>query len=326
MGEVARIQTAVAVPDTIDLSVMEKVMVQGDLAKLTGPERLNFYGSLCKSLGLNPLTSPFEYLNLNNKLRLYAKKECTEQLRMLRNVSVQITAREVVEGCYVVTARATLPNGRQDESTGAVALGDLKGEARANAMMKAETKAKRRVTLSICGLAFLDESELESVRAARHVNVNHETGEIQNWDPNKPPKSLMDHPEPAIKKRTTPFNILEEFAILKKRYSKLGKEDVYYTILPKYDVEKSSQFQATEQGKNSARACYRELRAVVEGLEADAALEPEAPAEKLTPPKKMEVVADWADLSSQPDWVEVGGIIHHYNFVENKYEPWIPRK
>lgn len=148
-----------------------------------------------------------------------------------------------------------------------------------------------------------------------------ETGAIEPAEP------TGEAPEVAApKKRTAPFNILEEFAKLKKRYTKLGKEDVYYTILPKYGVEKSSQFQATEQGKNSARACYRELRAVVEGLEADAALEPEAPAEKLTPPKKMEVVADWADLSSQPDWVEVGGIIHHYNFVENKYEPWIPRK
>lgn len=257
MGEVARIQTAVAVPDTIDLSVMEKVMVQGDLAKLTGPERLNFYGSLCKSLGLNPLTSPFEYLNLNNKLRLYAKKECTEQLRMLRNVSVQITAREVVEGCYVVTARATLPNGRQDESTGAVALGALQGEARANAMMKAETKAKRRVTLSICGLAMLDQSELESVRDAHHVTVDHSTGDIVD----ETPKAL---PAP---KRTTPFNILAEFAILKKRYSKLGKEDVYYTILPKYGVEKSSQFPATEQGKNSARSCWIELRDTIKKLE-----------------------------------------------------------
>ena len=111
MGELARIPTAVEVPDQVDVSVMEKVMVQGDLAKLTAQERLNFYGSLCKSLGLNPLTCPFEYLNLNGKLRLYAKKECTEQLRQLRNVSVQVIARDILEGCYVVTARATLANG-----------------------------------------------------------------------------------------------------------------------------------------------------------------------------------------------------------------------
>jgi hypothetical protein len=64
---------------------------------------------------------------------------------------------------YVVTARATTPDGRTDESIGAVPILNLKGENLANALMKGETKAKRRVTLAICGLAMLDESELEGV-------------------------------------------------------------------------------------------------------------------------------------------------------------------
>ncbi len=67
----------------------------------------------------------------------------------------------------MVTARATLPSGRTDESIGAVPIDTLKGESRANAMMKAETKAKRRVTLSISGLGMLDESELESIPGAK---------------------------------------------------------------------------------------------------------------------------------------------------------------
>ncbi len=37
--------------------------------------------------------------------------------------------------------------------------------------MKAETKAKRRVTLSICGLGMLDESEVPSVKGAEVVPV-----------------------------------------------------------------------------------------------------------------------------------------------------------
>jgi hypothetical protein len=44
-----------------------------------------------------------------------------------------------------------------------VPIANLKGEARANAFMKAETKAKRRVTLSICGLGILDETEIDSI-------------------------------------------------------------------------------------------------------------------------------------------------------------------
>ena len=41
----------------------------------------------------------------------------------------------------------------------------LKGEVRANAILKAVTKAKRRATLSICGLGWLDESEVADYSA-----------------------------------------------------------------------------------------------------------------------------------------------------------------
>lgn len=154
--------------------LLERVVIGGDLAKLSSTERMTYYAQVCTSVGLNPLTRPFEYITLNGKLTLYARRDATDQLRSLKGVSVEIKSREVVEGCYVVTARATLPAGlgagakdRQDESIGAVVLGDLKGEARANAIMKAETKAKRRVTLSICGLGLLDETEVETIPDAK---------------------------------------------------------------------------------------------------------------------------------------------------------------
>jgi hypothetical protein len=151
---------------------IEKVLVEGNLAALKPEQRVSYYNATCQSLGLNPLTTPFDYLNLNGKLRLYAKKDATDQLRRHYHVSITITAREVVHDVYVVTARAVLPSGREDESTGAVSIKGQAGEALANAWMKAETKAKRRVTLSICGLGFLDESELESVRGARVVSAS----------------------------------------------------------------------------------------------------------------------------------------------------------
>jgi hypothetical protein len=158
--------------------VMEKVLLKGDLGTLSPAERVNYYGNVCQSLGLNPLTQPFKYIILNGKLTLYASKDCTEQLRNKHGIGVSIVSREVVEGCYVVTARATTPAGRPDESIGAVAIDGLKGEARSNGMMKAETKAKRRVTLSICGLGWTDESEVESIPGTAYVNVDTSTGEI----------------------------------------------------------------------------------------------------------------------------------------------------
>jgi hypothetical protein len=151
-------------------AAIEKVLVGGDLKDLTPEQRVSYYHETCKSLGLNPLTRPFDYLVLNNKTVLYARKDCTEQLRSNRKVSITIVAREVVEGCYVVTAKASDSEGRTDESIGAVPIDKMQGEPRANAMMKAETKAKRRVTLSFCGLGMLDETEVDSIPGA-HAEI-----------------------------------------------------------------------------------------------------------------------------------------------------------
>ena len=156
----------------MNTNAIEKVLVQGDLSQLSDTDRIAYYTRVCESLGLNPLTRPFDYLRLNNKLTLYAKREATEQLRRIHSVSIQIVSRELIEDVYVVTARATVPDGRCDESIGAVYLGNLQGEAKAVAMMKAETKSKRRVTLSLCGLAVLDELEVESIPNAKAPQVS----------------------------------------------------------------------------------------------------------------------------------------------------------
>lgn len=143
----------------------EQALIGGNLSNLTPEQCIAYYNQICESLNLNPLTQPFEYIVLNGKKVLYAKRSCTEQLRKNHGVSVTITSREKIDDIFVVSARATDASGRSDESVGAVSISGLKGEALANAMMKAETKAKRRVTLSICGLAFLDESEVGSIPA-----------------------------------------------------------------------------------------------------------------------------------------------------------------
>jgi hypothetical protein len=154
---------AVPPPPAVPPEVLESVAVSGDLSGLTAAQRLAYYQAVCRSLGLNPLTKPFEYLTLNGKLRLYALRDCADQLRRLHGISIHIVNRERLQDLYVVTARAKDRTGREDESTGAVALGSLKGDALANALMKAETKAKRRVTLSLAGLGWLDETELSTI-------------------------------------------------------------------------------------------------------------------------------------------------------------------
>jgi hypothetical protein len=148
--------------------IMEQVIIKGDLSKLTPEDRVRYYNEVCKSVGLNPLTRPFEYITLNGKLTLYALRACADQLRQINKVSLKIVSRDVTEGILTVHVQASLPDGRVDEDLGCVAFPDtLKGEARANAELKAITKGKRRATLSICGLGWLDETEVESIPGAK---------------------------------------------------------------------------------------------------------------------------------------------------------------
>ncbi len=170
---------------TDQAAMLERLVVDGDLSKLTPDQKFRHYIATCDSLGLNWRTKPFAYLRLNGKEVLYAQRDCTDQLRKTNAVSIVSLERERMDDLYVVTATARTPDGRTDSAIGAVPIGKLQGEPLANAIMKCETKAKRRVTLSICGLGMTDESEVSSIPDARVVQpealpetVDHETGEI----------------------------------------------------------------------------------------------------------------------------------------------------
>jgi len=156
---------------TNSAGLLERVVLGGDLSKLSAQDRLLYYRELCQSLKLNPLTQPFQYLNLSGKLVLYARKDATEQLRKQHGVSITRLEGTTTEGVYVVTAYAKDSTGREDVATGAVAIENLKGETKANALLKAETKAKRRVTLSLCGLGMLDETEVETIPGVQVVDL-----------------------------------------------------------------------------------------------------------------------------------------------------------
>jgi hypothetical protein len=141
-------------------STIEDVLIRGNLSDLTPQQRVEYVARVCQSLGMNPLTRPFEFLTLNGKLVLYAKRDAADQLRKINGISIEIVGREISDGLLIVHARAKDKTGRDDEDFGVVAFKGGGGEFMANAMMKAVTKAKRRVTLSISGLGFLDETEV----------------------------------------------------------------------------------------------------------------------------------------------------------------------
>lgn len=162
---------------TQNTDLLEQVVVGGDLARLSASQRLEYYSRVCESMGLNPLTQPFQYIRLNGKLTLYATRAAADQLRKLNGVSITNLDVDLTGDMAVVTCSGRDNGGRADTDVGVVPLKGLGGDARANAVLKAVTKAKRRMTLSLCGLGWLDETEIETIPDAQPVTVTN-AGEI----------------------------------------------------------------------------------------------------------------------------------------------------
>jgi hypothetical protein len=156
-------------------AIIERVIAAGDLKQLKPEERNSYYLAICKSLNLNPLTRPLEYLTLNGKMVLYARKDCTEQLRRIHAVSITKIETAERDGVFEVMAYAKTKD-REDVDFGAVSIKGLAGDNLVNAKLKAITKAKRRVTLSICGLGFLDETEIETIPSVQPQPAQIEAG------------------------------------------------------------------------------------------------------------------------------------------------------
>lgn len=152
----------VAKPTAELSSAIEQVVVEGDLSRLNPEQRVDYYRTVCQSIGLNPYTRPFDYLRLNGKLTLYARKDATDQLRKIHGVNIDDIQKDSDGDWFIVTVKGSDREGRRDVEMGVVNKKDMQGNF-GNAMMKAVTKAKRRLTLSLCGLGWLDETELETI-------------------------------------------------------------------------------------------------------------------------------------------------------------------
>lgn len=200
---------ALAISENKNMHAVEAALVKNDISKLGDVERMAYYKSVCDSVGLNPMTKPFAFLTLQGKTVLYATKDCTEQLRKIHGVSTQIVSQGADGDLFVVHIKAKDRTGREDEDISVIPLGGAKGDALANLRMKAITKAKRRVTLSICGLGILDESELDTLNGSFVPTSNPQI---------KSPFSREDAPE------FEPVSVTVENTSLGQYVVKVGKK------------------------------------------------------------------------------------------------------
>jgi hypothetical protein len=156
---------AVARPSIGD-DTMLKLVTQGDCSGLNADQKLQYYKARCDAAGLDTRATPFQFIKLQGKDVLYATKSCTDQLTAVHKLTSHIIEQRTEDGIRIVSVRVRNPDGRELDDIGAVSIKGLQGDALCNGLMKAVTKAKRRATLSFCGLGMLDESELETIPAA----------------------------------------------------------------------------------------------------------------------------------------------------------------
>lgn len=243
--------------------LLEQVLIQGDLSKLNPEQRGSYYMKVCDSVGLNPLTKPFEYITLNGKLTLYALRGCTDQLRSLHKVSVEELNEVEKEGVFIVTAKVRNADGRTDMAKGAVNISGLKGEALANALMKAETKAKRRATLSICGLGMLDETEVETIPNAQveAKSLFKTSAQLKKWT-----ESVIEAFEAAEK-----IEELNEAAKLNKpKFDELTANGNEYDVLAVEELRKRYlQIRVRLEAKQTSDELDDNFRSATEELQVD---------------------------------------------------------
>ena len=184
-------------------SALAHILATGDLSQLSNEQRVAHYLSLCRKLGLLAESRPFDWLQLDGKLVLYPNKSCTEQLRRQHQISVKIVRKEPVGDLFCVEVEGRTPSGRTDQASKYVSTTTwdrqegrykrLAGDKLAHAYAKAETGAKRRLVLSMVGLAAVpDPDELAHGR----VVVVDGTGAVVDR-PTEQQRYLADVPAAA---------------------------------------------------------------------------------------------------------------------------------
>ena len=216
-------QQALVLPTDLDAQALIKTVGMGDVSSLTPEQQLKYVGAICQSVGLNALTLPIRIIEMDGRKVLYATSECGAQLRSLHRVNVEVTERKEEHGCFITVVTATLPDGRKDQSVGAVALiypddkwdkfkrcmvphpkagQHYSGLDYANAVMKCETKAKRRAALSIVGLGIPDESELDDMKRAKVESVSTITSTETALDQADALNAIGDTPSPEPERQS----------------------------------------------------------------------------------------------------------------------------
>ena len=177
---------------------MESIVVTGDLILLSAEDRVKFYVQVCEAMHLDVRTRPLQYFeqidrNGKHSLILYALRNASVQLSRHYGLNVSFSQPEFHQDTVMFFATVKNKEDRTDSAVGVQSLKGLSGKDYADAIMAAQTKAKRRAILDFVGSGLLDESEVEGMNGAP---VEMKSDLIDSYVP--PPPAPVPSSAPAI--------------------------------------------------------------------------------------------------------------------------------
>jgi hypothetical protein len=163
-----------------------------DLESLNEQQRQDYVRAVCQHMGVPSELNlvMLTYLDETDgprRLVAYAKRGATEIIRNNRGISVTDLTSKEVGGSIVFTATGKDNIGRQEMSTGSKWIQGLAGRELDDAIMTAQTRATRRMTLQFVGAGVLDESEVNPAN----------TVQLKESNPAPPPPQPLAAPASA---------------------------------------------------------------------------------------------------------------------------------
>jgi hypothetical protein len=163
-----------------------------DLESLTEQQRQEYYLSACEYFNVPANLSLLAFMwmdagDAKRNLVLYAKKGATDIIRGNLGISTTKLTKDVGEGYVAWIAEGRDKNGRIEQAVGSASIHGLKGQSLASAVMIAQTRATRRMTLQFVGGGLLDESELNETT----TDINRAGGSLASM-------ATLPAPQPVV--------------------------------------------------------------------------------------------------------------------------------
>jgi len=143
----------------------KKFLATEALDNLTDEQLQTHYLQACEYFKIPPEANVLMYAWLDGEMGrhrvLYARKGATDIFRERLGIDTTELNKDDGPGYVSFTAVGKNKNGRVERAVGAVGTEGLRGQALAAAVMTAQTRALRRMTLQFVGGGLLDETEVQ---------------------------------------------------------------------------------------------------------------------------------------------------------------------